>query len=87
MYGGKETTVTLEGKNDLVGVVIDRFGKDIPIMRRDDEHFTVQVQVAISRQFLGWIFSIGEGLKIVAPESVVQMMRNEAERLRNDYCL
>ena len=34
MYGGEQTRVTIEGCNDLVGVVIDRFGKDIIIQQR-----------------------------------------------------
>ena len=29
MYAGKETKVTLEGRNYMAGVLIDRFGKDI----------------------------------------------------------
>jgi predicted DNA-binding transcriptional regulator YafY len=85
MYGGEPTKVTLEGQNDYVGVVIDRFGKDIPITKKDNEHFTVQVNVAVSRQFFGWVFAIGEGLKIIAPEGVVQQMREEVTRLQQIY--
>lgn len=85
MFSGEPMKVTLEGRNDLVGVVIDRFGKDIPITLKDDEHFTVQVNVAISRQFLGWVFAIGDGLRIIAPESVVGQMREEVKRLQKVY--
>ena len=35
MYAGDETRVTLEGANYMVGVVIDRFGKDIMIVPVD----------------------------------------------------
>lgn len=85
MFGGEPTTVTLEGRNELVGVVIDRFGKDITIAKKDDEHFLAKVNVAVSRQFLGWVFAIGDGMKITAPESVVEQMRNEIERLHTEY--
>lgn len=85
MFGGETTTVTLEGENDLVGVVIDRFGKDIPIRRKDQNHFLADVNVAISRQFFGWAFAIGNGLRIVAPDYVVEMIRKEAERLTEMY--
>lgn len=77
MYGGELTAVTLEGRNDLVGVVIDRFGKDITIRKKDEETFIAQVNVAVSRQFFGWMFAIGEGLRIIAPEPVVTQMREE----------
>ena len=85
MFGGEISRVTLEGKNELVGVVIDRFGKDIMIIPKDDDHFTAVVEVAASPHFFGWVFSIGEGLRIVAPESVVKQVQAEVERLCTQY--
>ena len=85
MFSGEPTSVTLEARNDLVGVVIDRFGKDIIIQRKDDEFFTARVNVAVSRQFLGWVFAIGDGLRIISPENVRQQMRNEIAVLQKSY--
>ena len=85
MFSGEPTSVTLEGKNDLIGVVIDRFGKDIPIQRKNDEFFLAHVNVAVSRQFFAWVFAIGNGLKIVAPECVVEQMRKEVAWLQQHY--
>ena len=85
MFGGEPTTVSLEGRNDLIGVVIDRFGKDIVVLKKDDEHFIARVNVAVSQQFLGWVFGIGDGLRIAGPESVVGQMREEVNRLRRVY--
>lgn len=48
MYGGEEQSVKLEFENRLVGVVIDRFGKDIIIAPAGDNHFTIKVDVAVS---------------------------------------
>lgn len=85
MFGGEPVDVTLEGPNDLVSVVIDRFGKDIMIRKKDEGHFIAHVNVAVSRQFFGWVFGVGEGLRITAPESVVGRMREAAERFRQAY--
>ena len=85
MYGGEEIRVTIEAKNDMVGVLIDRFGKDIPIMPVDEEHFRTVVNVAVSNQFLGWIMAIGSDVRITAPESVVEKMRAEIRRLSEEY--
>ena len=85
MYGGKTEKVTLEGRNDLVGVVIDRFGKDIQITENSATTFTATVEVTISRQFLGWIFAVGEGLKIISPEPIIDLMQEEAKALANRY--
>ena len=65
MYGGEDERVRLECDNALAGVMIDRFGKDISMIRLDDKKFAVNVEVAVSRQFLAWIIGLGEGVKIV----------------------
>ena len=85
MYGGEETSVCIEGRIEMVGVLIVRFGKDIMLAPIDDEHFRTVVNVAVSNQFLGWIMALGDGIKIVSPDSVVEQMRAEAKRLTEQY--
>ena len=72
MYGGREEVVTLEFENHYIGVVLDRFGKEVPIRKRDAQHFSVRVQVALSGQFYGWLTGLGAGAKITAPAEVVE---------------
>ena len=85
MYGGEETKVTIEGENAMAGVLIDRFGKDIPIAPVDENHFRAHVNVAVSSQFLGWIMALGKGIRIVSPEPVVAQMKAEIRRLSEQY--
>lgn len=85
MFGGEETRVTLEAENSMVGVLIDRFGKDIIISPVDGTRFRTTVTVAVSRQFLGWIIALGGGVKIVGPDEVTDQMRAEAARLVSQY--
>lgn len=85
MFGGKEQEVKLLVKNNLAGVIIDRFGKDVMMIPKDAEHFTVIVDVHVSSQFLGWIFSLGDGVKILSPNEVVEQMKEEIKRLRQQY--
>ena len=66
---------------------IDRFGQDVMMLPVDDEHFTVNVAVHVSRQFLGWVFSLGEDVKIIGPDEVVEQMQMEIERLVMQYKL
>lgn len=75
MFTGKEERVTLEFSNSLAGAAIDRFGKDVPMIPADGEHFHINTEVAISPQFFGWICGFGDCAKIIAPESVVFQMR------------
>ena len=85
MFGGEEKKVTIEADNDMVGVMIDRFGKDIIIAPAGGEKFRITVSVAVSPQFLGWIIALGDGVKIVGPGEVVEEMQQEARRLAAQY--
>ena len=85
MYGGKEQTVKLLVENSLAGVMIDRFGKDLMMIPVDENHFSVHVDVRVSGPFLGWIISLGKGVKIIGPDEVVEQMRREIERLVKQY--
>lgn len=85
MYGGREETVTLEFENRLIGVVIDRFGKDVPMRQRDDEHFTVRVKVAVSGQFFGWITGLGAGACIVSPKEVTEAYQAHLQAVLAQY--
>ena len=72
MFGGREEVVTLEFENRFIGVVLDRFGKDVSVRRMDGEHFQVRVQVALSGQFYGWLTGLGVGARVTAPAAVVE---------------
>ena len=85
MYAGDETKVTIEAENRLVSVFIDRFGKDIIIAPVDDDHFRTTVTVAVSKQFFGWIMAIDGDVKVVAPNTVVEQLKAEIERLAEKY--
>ena len=85
MFGGEEQKVKLRVENNLAGVIIDRFGKDVMMVPEDENHFTVNVDVRVSNQFLGWVFSLGEGVKIVSPEEVLERMNREITRLLRQY--
>ena len=85
MYGGEPMRVTLEGRNDMVGPLIDRFGKDISIIPHGSDHFSATVEVIASRHFLSWIIALGEGIRITGPEKLVQQMQEETQRLAAQY--
>ncbi|MBQ9040494.1 MAG: WYL domain-containing protein [Clostridia bacterium] len=85
MFTGEETTVTLEAENHMVGVIIDRFGKDINLAPVSDTHFQATVNVIASPQFIGWIVALGKSIRIVAPDALVERMREEIHRLSEQY--
>ena len=74
MFGGEETDVSIKFENELVGVVYDRFGADVPIVKADEKHFICHVKVAVSPHFLSWIISFGNRAEILSPDTVVEQL-------------
>lgn len=71
MYAGEETKVTIAFPNEKVGILLDRFGTDIPIRASKKKGYSeTMVDIAVSNQFFGWIFALGNEFTIVAPASV-----------------
>ena len=83
MFTGDEQRVKIQFANKLIGVVIDRFGQDIMIIPKGVDQFVVNVKV--SNMFLGWILGLGDGAKILEPESVVDEVKQITERLKEQY--
>jgi predicted DNA-binding transcriptional regulator YafY len=82
MFAGKEEMVTLEFKNDKVGMVIDRFGKDIPITPVNKSTSKTIVPVAVSGQFFGWVFGTGGDVKIEGPKEVIEEYKDLIKEMR-----
>ena len=85
MFTGDEQRVKIQFANKLIGVVIDRFGQDIMIIPKGVDQFVVNVNVKVSNMFLGWIIGLGDGAKILEPESVVAEVKQITERLKEQY--
>lgn len=85
MFGGTQEKVKIRFRNELAGVVLDRFGKEITLKKEDDCHFIIHVDVAVSRQFFAWMIGLGDGAEILAPQRVCEQMREEIARIYQMY--
>ncbi len=85
MFSGDVQTVRLRFENRLVGVVLDRFGTDTIITPDGEAHFTVQVRVAVSEQFFGYLAGFGSAVEILSPEPVKQAMRRHITAIASIY--
>ena len=86
MFGGEEIRVKLEFRNEIVGVLLDRFGREIQIQKSDREGWSVtNVDVALSDQFYGWIFSLGTKIRIIEPEEVSSRFADEMRLIGRLY--
>ena len=85
MFHGEIKHVHISFPNYMVGVFIDRFGKDISIRPAGEDRSEIAVNVAVSKQFFGWIASLGRWVKITGPDDVVSQMREFVQKLAKAY--
>lgn len=85
MFGGDKTLVVLRCNNDLINVVIDRFGKDIPIHKLDEDHFSAKIKVVLSHQFYGWLAGLGSRAEILSPETAKKEFCDYIQDILNIY--
>ena len=86
MYEGDEKKVTVDIDNRVIGVFIDKFGKDeVTVMPQKDGRSLVRFEVNLNPQFLGWVFSLGESAKIIGPESAVRKSKEMISDLMTQY--
>jgi predicted DNA-binding transcriptional regulator YafY len=79
MYGGEETLVTLSCDDSLVGVVLDRFGDEVTLVREGEGRFRLTVRVRVSPVFLAWVIGYGSRMRILAPSEVNEALRALAQ--------
>ena len=81
MFGGEECEVKLLVDNNFIGVIVDRFGSDLFIVKHDEHSFTVNVNVMLSPQFYAWVFGLGGGVRILAPERAILEFKDKISQL------
>ncbi len=65
---------------------LDRFGREIQIQKSDREGWSgTNVDVALSDQFYGWIFSLGTKIRIIEPGKVAAGFADEMRAVGGLY--
>lgn len=85
MFGGELVMVKIRFHNSLVGVVVDRFGKNVFISRDDDDHFCVSANVCLSPTFFGWLFGFGSKAKLLSPDTAVSQFKDYLDKVISNY--
>lgn len=70
MFDGDTKTVELKCTNDLMDVIVDRFGENVNTMELGSNCFKAIVDISISPTFYGWVFGFGSKMSILAPAEV-----------------
>lgn len=86
MYHGEREYIKIRALNPLLDTFVDRFGtRDVIYAKDDDSHFTATVRVAVSSQFYGWLCGLGNKVKIISPEPIVEDFKQYLDKMRGLY--
>lgn len=84
MYGGKEELVTIECKEKLAGIMIDRFGSTLNFIKTEFG-FKFTIRLIISPNFFAWVLGFGSDLRILSPERVRLEFANMLREIAKNY--
>ena len=86
MFGGEERQVTIRFTNDLLDIVIDRFGANGAMyIPDDDKHFKIHVNVEVSNMFYSWICGFRKKATILNPPEVVEDFKTFLADINQKY--
>jgi len=85
MFGGETQKVTLLFTPKILSDMFDRFGDDIRIRKIDDNTYTVDVAVQVSKTFFAWIVGTQGKVKIKAPEKVLEEFSDFVAKIKEVY--
>ena len=86
MYSGEVERVELRFINPLLDTVYDKFGRNnLYYQQVDDKHFSIQVEVAITDQFFGWLCGLGRKVKLISPPPIQEKFKEHLDKIRNMY--
>lgn len=84
MYRGRTESVKLLCSEDIINVVIDKFGDNV-FLRKENENYVVTVKADVSPTFFGWLFMLGDKIKVLSPENVAVEYKNALNSVLNSY--
>lgn len=85
MFGGECQNVTLLFTVNILSDMFDRFGDDIRIKKVDEETYSVDVTVQISKTFFAWIVGTQGKVKIKSPRKVIDEFNAFVAKIKEEY--
>lgn len=85
MFSGKDEMLSIRIPERMLGVFVDRFGKDISVRDAGEENYVVHVQAIISEPFFGWLTGLGKDVIIISPQKTVREYREYLQDILEKY--
>lgn len=85
MFDGQAVSVELAVHRSVIGAVIDRFGKDIPMIPAGEDTVHVHVPILESGVFFGWLAQFGSLIRIEKPSSLADAYKEHLRAILSSY--
>lgn len=85
MCSGELHKVTLTFTKDLLSEVFDRFGDDIHIRAIDDNTYTADISVQVSKPLFTWVIGTLGKVRITAPKKVTAEFNKFVDTIKSTY--
>lgn len=79
IFGSEVEPVSFDIRSEWMNVVIDKFGTNLNLYDIDDGVVRVHVKAPLSPQFFGWLFQLGDNIKLVSPKIAIEEYK--------EYCI
>lgn len=85
MYSGEPKPIELICHNDILEVILDRFGENVKIQKFDENHFILKTNAAVSDGLTKWVVQFGGKIKVKSPNDLIYEVKKKAEEILNNY--
>lgn len=80
MFGGEEEDIQLRVENNLINVMLDRFGMGVKIRADGEDDVIITAKAKVSQGLIGWILKFGPQVNVLSPAC---LRREMAEKIRH----
>ncbi len=85
MYGGELAEIELCCNKAITEPVLDRFSDKIFIKNVTEDTFSFNTKAVISPALVTWIMNYGDGIRVIKPDNLKDMIQKRAEKIIENY--
>lgn len=85
MFTGNEEVIELECNNGVLEEMLDRFGENITLRKCGEDTFSLRTNAFINDGLVSWIMQFGDGIKVISPQRLGDMVTEKAKRICELY--
>ena len=85
MFGGELEEVRLQFTKALIDEMFDKFGEDIQIEKIDEETYSADIPVQVSKTFFAWVIGTQGKMRILSPQRVCEQFDAFVTKIKEKY--